>query len=294
MSMTLADSYESCRRCAREASSNFYFSFFMLAREKRDAMCALYAFLRKTDDLSDNGGDVAMRTEGLARWRRSLDDALAGNRDHPLLPALVDTIAKYDIPYEYLHAAIDGVEMDLGDCRYETFAELEEYCYRVASVVGLSCIHIWGFGDEAALTPARACGTAFQLTNILRDIREDAEHGRIYLPLEDLRRFDLSEDDLFAQVEDQRMERLIEFQVNRAEELYQVAACLTNHLHADGQRIFLTMTATYRALLKRVRRRGKHVFTQNVRLGPLRKLWIAAWGLMLPGKRHGVDSGPQS
>ncbi|HET6880538.1 MAG TPA: squalene/phytoene synthase family protein, partial [Pirellulales bacterium] len=150
----LTASYATCRRLARRSARNFYYSFLVLPREKRRSMCALYAFSRHTDDLGDNGQPVDERRDALAAWRRSLDRALNGVFDSPLFPALIDTVERYRLPPRYLHDLIDGVEMDLTHSEYQTFDELADYCYKVASVVGLCCIHIWGFKDERAFQPA--------------------------------------------------------------------------------------------------------------------------------------------
>ena len=219
----LSTSYAYCQRLARQSASNFYFSFLLLSREKRRAMCALYAYLRHVDDLADDEGhDYAARQKALESLRGALvDQTHAEHKTHPILPALADTVARYQIPLEYLTAVIDGVEMDLAGRQYETFDELEQYCERVASVVGQACIHIWGFRGEQALEPARRCGVAFQLTNILRDLKDDARQGRVYLPHEDLRRFGYSVEDLRAGKANSAFAALMEFEIARAESYYQ-------------------------------------------------------------------------
>src|SRR5262245_61604354 len=174
---------------ARSMAANFSHAFRLLPRRQYQDMSALYAFLRLADDLTDEPGEIEEKRRRLDDYRRQLDQALAGNCSLPLHAAFVDTVRARGIPVEYLHAVLEGVGMDLDIACYETFADLYLYCYRVASVVGLSCIHIWGFRDEQAKAYAEAAGIAFQLTNILRDLGEDAARGRVYLPLEDLRRF---------------------------------------------------------------------------------------------------------
>lgn len=285
-------SYQHCRQVARHAGSSFYTAFFLLPRTKRRAMWALYAFLRHTDDLGDDevtdlprdnlsgsppaASDLASRRRSLAAWRHSLEQALGGRCDHPLLPALKDTVDRYEIPHEYLTAAVDGVEMDLDRCRYATFDELKLYCHRVASVVGLACIHIWGFRDRAALGPAVDCGIAFQLTNILRDLTEDVRRGRVYLPQCDLDRFGYTTDDLRAGVSDDRFRKLMRFEIDRAEEYYRTAEPLAEYLHDDGRRILRALVDTYHGLLCEIRKAGGHVLDRRVRVGRLRKVWIAA------------------
>lgn len=287
-------SFAHCRQIARRAGSNFYASFFLLPRQKRRAMWALYAFLRHCDDLSDSEDAEAdeSRRNALAAWRLSTERAFAGDFHHPLLPALKDTVDRFEIPHEYLTAAIDGMEMDLGPCRYETFDDLRTYCYRVASVVGLACIHIWGFTDQAACQPAIDCGVAFQLTNILRDLREDLLRDRVYLPQEDLQRFGYSTEDLKDGVCDDRFRRLMEFEVDRAERFYQAAAPLACYLHDDGRRILRALTATYHGLLSEIRRAGGDVLRHRVRVGRLRRLWITATSLLPRPRPNTLGAGP--
>ncbi len=276
VSRELEASYTHCERLARRKAKNFYLSFWLLPRDKRRAMSALYAFLRHTDDLVDDPRPLSVRRESLASWRESMERALLGSFDSPIWPALVDTVARYRIPPEYLREVIRGVEMDLSDGRYETFDQLALYCYRVASVVGLSCIHIWGFRGREALEPAQHCGTAFQLTNILRDLKEDAQQGRFYLPREDLDRFGYTIDDLCRGVRDERLARLIRFEVERVESFYRLGAELERWLGEDGRRIFRTMTGIYHGLLDEIKRREGDVLDHRIRLSPWRKMAIAA------------------
>ena len=201
---SLADSYEDCRVLTCRTAHNFRFSFLTLPREQRGAMNALYAFNRITDDLGDDESlPVEERREQLAAWRESVraalavvptDAALTLNPQRSAfdryLPAIADMVARYRVPHEYLFAVIDGVELDLQPVEVATFGELERYCYHVAGAVGLCCIHVWGFRDDPAVRQfAIDCGLALQLTNILRDLAEDADRGRVYLPREDLDRF---------------------------------------------------------------------------------------------------------
>jgi phytoene synthase len=272
----LAASYRLCRQVARSTASNFYYSFLLLPRAKRLAMCALYAFLRRTDDLGDSQQSLPIRRAALAAWRRSLERALTGQFDDLLLPAVADTLARFDIPADYLREAITGVEMDLDIDRYETFDDLKLYCHRVASVVGMACIHIWGFRDPRAIGAACQCGLAFQLTNILRDLKEDAACGRFYLPEAELRRFDYTRQDLRQGVRDDRFRALIRFQIERAERLYDAGAELSQWLEPDGQKVFAAMLDTYRSLLGEIKRRDGDVFTHRVRLSRWRKIGIAA------------------
>lgn len=276
MSSSLPASYRACQRLARRTASNFYYPFLLLPQEKRQGMCALYAFLRQTDDLGDSQLPVETRRAALAHWRDALDAALAGEHRNVYFPALADTVARFNIPARYLHEAIDGMEMDLEVRRYHTFEDLRRYCYCVASTVGLACIHIWGFRSAAALEPAEEAGVAFQLTNILRDLKEDADRGRVYLPLEDLRNFGYQPEELQQGVCDDRFRRLMEFQVDRADQIYEASRELELWLHRDGVGVYRAMSGIYRGLLDEIRRQRGDVFSRRVRLTTARKLWIAA------------------
>jgi len=286
----LEASYGFCRHMSRQAGSNFHAGFLLLSKEKCRAMEALYAFMRHTDDLAD---DVVLhddrRRELIVAWRTALDRALRGELPLPvspsLLPALADTVERFHIPRKYLDAVIDGVEMDLTPQRYETFDELRVYCERVASAVGLACIHIWGFRGPEAFEPARAVGIALQLTNILRDLKEDADAGRVYLPLAELRQCGYSVDDLQAGVDDERFHRLMADEVARAEQFYRDGARLWDWLEPDGQRIFGLMTTTYHALLRKIAQRPGAVFRGHVRLSRLKKLQLVVrWSFLPPQK----------
>ncbi|HQU42367.1 MAG TPA: phytoene/squalene synthase family protein [Pirellulales bacterium] len=289
MTVSLAASYDNCRRLARRSAKNFYYSFLLLPREKRRAMCALYAFSRETDDLGDSPQPLDQRRAALMQWRASLDRCLSGVYDSPIFPALADTIERYRLPPEHLHALIDGVEMDLGACQYESFADLSDYCYKVASVVGLCCIRIWGFSNERAFEPAVKCGIALQLTNILRDLEEDAAAGRVYLPQEDLRRFGYTADELRQGVVDLRFRELMRFEIERVERFYDDAAELHRWLSPDGRSVFGAMTSIYRGLLDEIKRRDGDVFGHRVQLTAWRKLSIAGrWLLASPA--HAVPA----
>jgi len=280
MTTPLAASYAHCQQVARRAARNFFYSFLVLPRAKRRAMYALYAFLRHTDDLGDNQQPLEIRRAALARWRDSFTAALGGQFDSPLLPALADTVARYSIPPACLYAAIDGVSMDLDERTYETFDELCVYCEHVASSVGVACIYVWGFRDSAALEPARKLGIAFQLTNILRDLKEDADLGRVYLPLEDLRHFDYSREELSQGVGDARFRALMRFEIARAEQFYQEGLELERWLTPDGQSALGAMAGIYRELLDEIKRRDGDVFSDRVSVSPWRKARIAAWWLL--------------
>ncbi len=273
----LRESYRYCHALTRRTAGNFYYSFLTLPQERLQAMCALYAFMRITDDLGDNPGTVEARAADLRNWRESLNAALAGTRiDHPLFPALVDMLQRYRVPAKYLEDVIAGVEMDLVPARFETFAELERYCYHVAGAVGLACIHLWGFHDQRALVAAVDCGLAFQLTNILRDLKEDALVGRIYLPAEDLRTFEYPAENLANGSFTPEFERLMRFQVDRAQGYYDRAHPLLKWLDPAGQPILEAMLSIYGGLLHEIRRRNYDVYTRRVQLSRWWKLSIAA------------------
>ncbi len=281
MDATLRQSYRHCGRFALRASSSFYWSFWLLPRAKRRAMYALYSFARRTDDLSDSDQPADARRRQLAQWRAALARSLDGACDDPLLPAVADTVQRFNIPRAYLFDVIDGVEMDLDIRRYETFDELKSYCYRVASAVGLACLHVWGFTSDAAIEPATQCGLAFQLTNILRDIREDAQRQRIYLPLDDLRRFDYEEDDLLNGLANDQFEQVVQYEIARAEQLYRGAARLEQYLHPDGRRAFNLMSLTYLRLLAEIKQRRRQLLGGRVRLSYRQKaavVWSAIRG----------------
>lgn len=290
-------SYAACRRCSRRSHSSFYLSFLLLGGDQRRAMDALYAFMRHTDDLADspqNGLHAPHaddRRRALAEWRRMFDDALAGrgpschdvslpNREAAaLLPAVADAIGRFAIPPALFHEAIDGAEMDLAPPRYETFDDLAVYCERVAVTVGRACIRIWGFHGEDPSQAARACGLAVQLTNILRDLREDACRGRVYLPRADLRACGYGPDDLIAGRADERFLRLVALEVERADSLYAAGGQLLEALPSPGRRVCSMMLATYRALLARIAARPADVLRTRVRLTGWEKLTVAARGL---------------
>jgi phytoene synthase len=272
----LRQSYAYCERLARREAANFYHAFRLLPRDQRQAMCALYSFMRVTDDLTDGPGPVGEKCRELNAWRRHLDDALAGHYSHPLHAAFHHTVELYRIPRAYLDAVLDGVAMDLDTDRYETFAELYRYCYRVASAVGLACLHIWGYSGEGAERHAEAAGIAFQLTNILRDLGEDAGRGRVYLPREDLSRFGFGEQDLLCGLRDERYQSLMQFEAERAYSYYEAAAALVPLLPPAGRSVFLVMQRTYRGLLDAIVRHDFDVFGRRIRLSRLHKLWLAA------------------
>jgi phytoene synthase len=279
MAVSLAESFRYCERVARKEAGNFYHAFRVLPRSQRLAMCALYAFLRLTDDIGDCSDPVSDKQNRLADWRCQFERALAGDYTHLIHPAFHHTVAAYGIPTQYLHHVIDGVEMDLKIASYASFVDLYQYCFRVASAVGLACIHIWGFTDERAKQYAEKAGIAFQLTNILRDLGEDAVRGRIYLPTEDLDLFGYSAEKLTRGELDERFRSLMRFQVERARGYYEQSEPLAPLLPSPGRAVFQVMTRTYRGLLDAIESRDYDVFSSRVCLSPWRKMGLVVQAL---------------
>jgi phytoene synthase len=279
MNPSLARSYRYCEDVARREAGNFYPAFLLLPAPRRRAMCALYTFMRIADDLSDEQAPLHLKRQLLADWRGGLHDALAGRYRHPAYVALHDTVTEYRIPVKYLSAVIDGVEMDLEPIVYRTFAELRNYCHHVASVVGLACIHIWGFRGADAERYAEDAGIAFQLTNILRDLGEDAGRGRVYLPLEDIERFGYSHERLQQGVCDASFQALMRFEVQRAHDFYRSGWCLVPRLSSAGRAVYLMMAHTYRGLLFEIEKRNYDVFRSRVRVPRWKKLMFALTAL---------------
>ena len=291
---TIAESYEHCHRIARAARSNFYYAFFLLPKAKRDALAALYAFMRLIDDVSDEGQDVAAKQRGLARWRAALDQAITGQEQvfdgnaavvsptatlpgaEEILPALVDTMLRYNMPARYLHDLISGAEMDLTVRFYPTFERLREYCYRVAGTVGLTCTHVFGFRDARALDLAEKLGLAFQLTNIIRDVHEDYKLGRVYLSEEDLARYGVSPEDFDRSEATLGMRELLRFEADRAWQLYGEGTALLGLIDEDSRGALWLLVHTYSALLGRIEALDFAVFGEKIRLSKAEKMVFMA------------------
>jgi len=266
------DSYAECNRIARASHSSFYYAFFGLRREKRNALCALYAFMRLIDDVSDEPGDLESKRQGLARWRGMLDDAVDGRTaGHAVLPALADTIARFEIPTRYFHDLILGAEMDLTVATYATFDRLSEYCYRVAGTVGLTCIHVFGFSDPKAPDLAERLGLAFQLTNIMRNVGSDYAIGRVYLPQEDLDRFGVSAAELGGPVTP-KLQLLLKFEADRAWQMYAEGAPLVKKINADSRATLWALVRTYSTLLARIEERDFDVFSSRISTSSAEKI----------------------
>jgi squalene synthase HpnC len=277
-------SYAECNRIARAARSSFYLAFFGLRKEKRNALCALYAFMRLVDNVSDEPGALESKRHGLARWRAMLDEAVAGRTDaHVILPALADTITRFDIPTRYFHDLILGAEMDLTVATYATFDRLSEYCYRVAGTVGLTCLHVFGFDHPKAPDLAERLGLAFQLTNIIRDVGSDYAMGRIYLPQEDLDRFGVHVEELRGQVTP-KLQQLLEFEADRAWQMYREGAPLVMQVNVDSRATLWALVRTYSSLLARIEERGFDVFGPRVSLSNAEKIqYLLTAGLAARG-----------
>ncbi len=285
----LAASYDHCRNLAWLAARNFYYGFALLPPEKRDALCALYAFMRRADDISDSDGEAKNKGTELESWRRALDQALAGNYNGSLLlPAFHHTIETYKIPAEYFHDLISGAQMDLTISRYESFDLLRRYCYCVAGTVGLCCVHVFGFKDSSTLDLAAKLGIAFQLTNILRDVREDFTMERIYLPQEDLTRFGCSESDLASPIASPAFVELMRFEADRAWKFYEEGAGLLNLISEDSQAALWTLIRIYSGILTKIESIHYDVLAKpHPSLSRVEKAWImlrAGAGLWKPRK----------
>ena len=289
--LQLRAAYGVCRHIARSSAKNFYYGFLVLPARKRNALCAVYAFMRRADDISDDPSIPAdQRREKLAAWIEGLRRVVDGERtDDPVFMALADAQRTFNIPLDLLEKLVQGTAMDLptqpacGDetrLHYETFDELYDYCYHVASVVGLVCIRIFGYRDPRAEKLAEQTGVAFQLTNIIRDVKEDSQLGRVYLPYEDLRRFSVDPKTLTNGNAAAAFRPVLEFEAQRARELYHAADELLPLIDDDSQPALWTLVQIYHRLLDRIAERGYDVFTEKIRLSTAEKLGILAKGFV--------------
>lgn len=274
-----------CEDKAAQSGSSFYYSFRFLPDVKRRAITALYAFCREVDDIVDECTEEQVARSKLAWWRSELDNLYAGAPEHPVSRALLPHVKQLDLPREQLLEIIDGMEMDLDQARYASFKDLQLYCYRVASVVGLLAAQIFGYTDRRTLKYAHDLGIAFQLTNIIRDVGEDARRGRLYLPVDELQRFNVPAADILAYRESDNFRALMDFQIDRAEQFYARAWEQLPAADRKNQRPGLLMAAIYRATLDEIKHDGAHkVLNQRISLTPLRKLWLA-WKTWVFGYR---------
>ena len=273
---------EYCQQKAASSGSSFYYSFMFLPPNRRRAITALYAFCREVDDVVDECVDPQIAATKLAWWRQEVSKLYTGQPEHPVTQALSPIVSEFSLPQEQLLEIIDGMEMDLQQTRYLDFKALSLYCYRVASVVGLLAAEIFGFQNRQTQKYAHDLGMAFQLTNIIRDVGEDARRGRVYLPIDELKRFDVAVSDVLTSNYSENFRKLMEFQIERAEHFYTQALNQLPNVDRKAQRPGLVMAAIYRTLLDEIKRDGCRVMTQRTSLTPIRKLWIA-WRTWIKG-----------
>jgi phytoene synthase len=266
---------EYCQQKAAASGSSFYYSFLFLPPERRRAITALYAFCREVDDVVDECADAGVAAATLAWWRSEVAALFAGTPQHPVTKALAPAVEHFGVTQARLNEILDGMAMDLHHARYPDFAGLERYCYHVAGVVGLLAAGIFGYANPQTLKYAETLGTAFQLTNIIRDVGEDARKNRIYLPQDELARFGVPAADILNVRQTEGFGRLMAFQIDRAKQYYERALALLPPEDRKSQRPGLVMAAIYRTLLDEIRRDGSRVLAHRVALTPVRKLWIA-------------------
>ncbi len=266
---------EYCQQKTAQSGSSFYYSFLFLPQERRRAITALYAFCREVDDTVDECIDVSVAHNKLAWWRKEIGAMAVGNPSHPVTKALQPHLKTYSIDSKHLLAIVDGMEMDLSQTRYLDFPGLQRYCWHVASVVGILSANIFGVTRPETLQYAEKLGLAFQLTNIIRDVGEDARKGRIYLPVNELQQFNVTAADILNARHGENFEKLMRFQAQRAQAVYDEAFALLPNADRRAQRPGLIMASIYRALLSEIERDGFHVLDQRISLTPIRKLWLA-------------------
>jgi 15-cis-phytoene synthase len=264
-----------CEQKLAQSGSSFAYSFRFLPAPRRHAITALYAFCREVDDVVDEITDPAVARMKLAWWRNEIAGVFGGKPQHPVALALAEVVGRYALPREHFDAIIDGMTMDLDQNRYQDFTTLERYCYRVAGVVGLLSAEIFGYEDPATRTYARELGIAFQLTNIIRDVGEDAQRSRIYLPQDELRGFGVSDADILGRKLTPAFQTLMAYQVERARASYAKALAALPRRDRRAQRPGLMMAAVYRALLAEIEHDGFRVLDRRISLAPLYKAWVA-------------------
>lgn len=266
---------EYCQQKTVQSGSSFYYSFLFLPPERRRAITALYAFCREVDDTVDDATDGSVARIKLAWWRTEVSKMYGGTPTHPVMLALQPHVATYNLQEQHLLAIVDGMEMDLDQSRYLDYAGLQRYCWHVAGVVGILSASIFGYTNPQTLQYAEKLGLAFQLTNIIRDVGDDARKGRIYLPVNDLQKFGVTANDLLKLQHSDKFEALMRYQSERAQAIYDEALALLPKEDRRAQRPGLMMAAIYRTLLDEIQRDGFHVLNQRISLTPLRKLWLA-------------------
>lgn len=265
-----------CQEKAAASGSSFYYSFMFLPKPRREAITALYAFCREVDDIADECHDLDIARTKLNWWRNEISNLFHATPQHPVTQALVLPVAQYGLAEEYFLEIINGMEMDLEQNRYADFEQLQLYCYRVASVVGLLSVAIFGYTNPRTLDYAKDLGMAFQLTNITRDVGEDARRDRIYLPLAELQQFGVTETDIIHGHESDKVQQLLDFQIARAQQYYDRALSALPAEDRKAQRTGLIMAAIYRTLLNEIQADGaQKVLNARTSLTPIRKLWLA-------------------
>ena len=273
---------EYCQQKAAQSGSSFYYSFLFLPIERRRAITALYAFCREVDDAVDESSDDMLARTKLAWWRKEIQAMLNNAPTHPVTKALLPHMATYQLKGEHLLAIIDGMEMDLNQTRYLDFTALQKYCWHAAGVVGILSASIFGISNPQTRVFAEKLGLAFQMTNIIRDVGEDARKGRIYLPVNELQEFKVTAADILNAKHSTQFEELMKFQYQRAQNLYDEALALLPQEDRRAQRTSLIMASIYRALLAEIERDNFHVLNQRISLTPIRKLWLA-WKTYIRG-----------
>ncbi|MEM2963076.1 MAG: phytoene/squalene synthase family protein [Candidatus Anstonellales archaeon] len=266
----LEECYEYCKKITRERGSNFYLGFSFLPKEKRNAIFASYAFCRYADDIVDESRSVDQKSL-LLKWKRALELCYRGKANHPITIALQDAVKKYGIPKQAFLGLIEGCEMDLAIKRYNSFEDLLKYCERVAVTMSTISLHIFGIKDKKAEKYGKYLSLALQLTNILRDVGEDAKRGRIYIPIEDLRKYGYSEEELFSEVLNPQFRRLMEFQVRRVKEYFEKAEKVLCCIEEDSRFAALLMGAVYAKILDSIEKSGYDVFSKTYGLSLMDK-----------------------
>lgn len=267
--------FDYCQEKAAKSGSSFYYSFRFLPKSRRHAITALYAFCREVDDVVDECSDAGVAAQTLAWWRSEVRELFKGTPQHPVTRALASAIHEYALPEAIFHDIIDGMQMDLDQHRYLDFPSLEVYCYRAAGAVGLLAARIFGYTHPDTLEYAKSLGTALQLTNILRDIGEDARRDRLYLPLNELQAHNIQPHEVLSGAPGEQFEAFYLQQIERAEQFYTIALKKLPEVDRAAQRPGLIMAHIYHQLLQELRSEGRAVFKQRITLTPIRKLWIA-------------------
>lgn len=277
---------EYCENKASQSGSSFYYSFLSLPDRKRDAIIALYAYCREVDDIVDQVAEPHIKAAKIAWWRDEIEQLFSATPQHPITKALQPFINEFQLPKEHFLDILDGMEMDLHKKRFNNFGELQQYCYRVASVVGLLSARIFGYTNQKTLQYANDLGMAFQLTNIIRDVFEDLNRDRLYLPIDEMEQFGVLENDLRLQKQSSAFKALMHFQAERARRYYQQAIEQLPEEDRYNQRAGIIMAAIYRNLLDEIVHDDFRVLKHRIALTPIRKLWIAWKTRRQENKRH--------